>query len=226
MQNSIRSLLIILALLLSSMTPFSFDRPPDPRRLLAPIKKFKISEITNIKSLHSISSSHTAKTLRPTSPNSPLARLLAASKNCKTPSVGLTCASCWEATDTIIAEKNNWNNSVLSPTYTYDFSKFIDAEGPFIFDEKDSKCRMVCLAGYRTAFDIIGDYDSQRCTQAFCKTFDYDDKIDTCTGCWVESDYQGLGYDSWGGKEFMNRAATLMLDLDMPFKMNYGESKF
>jgi hypothetical protein len=191
MQNSICSLLIILALLLSSMTPFSFDRPPDPRRLLAPIKKFKISDITNLKSLPSISSSHTAKTLRPTSPNYPLARLLTASQNCKTTSDGLTCSSCWGATDKIIAKKEEWHFSDLSPTYTYDFAKFIDAEGPFILDKKDSKCRMVCLAGYRTAFDIIGDYDSQRCTQAFCKTFDYDDKIDTCTGCWAKSDYQG-----------------------------------
>jgi hypothetical protein len=224
MQNSMRSLLFILALLLSSLTPFSFDRPPDPRRLLAPIKKFKISDITNLKSLPSISSSHTAKTLRPTSPNSPLARLLTASKNCKTQGYGPTCGSCWGATDRIIANRDEWDFSDLSPTYTYDFVKFIYKEGPFILDQKDSKCRMVCLAGYRTAFDSIDDYDSQRCTQAFCKTFDY--HRDTCTGCWAESDYQGLGHNAWGGKDFMSRAATLMLDPGMPFKMNYGESKF
>ena len=83
---------------------------------------------------------------------------------------------------------------------------------------------MVCLNGFRTAFDVDDNYDSQRCTQAFCKIFDYVE--DKCKSCWVKNDYEGSAHDAWGGNKFIGRGATPMLNATMPFKMNYGDSKF
>jgi hypothetical protein len=176
LQNLIPSLVFILALLLSSSTPFSYDRPPDNPRLLIPIKNFKTSKPKNQKSVSSILST----------PNSPIARLLAVSANCKTGI--LPCETCYDNSENILDSKTVFDGSPLAATYQWNNIKFIDREGPFKVDSKDGKCRMVCAAGYRTAFGVVGNYDTQRCTQAYCKIFDYG--LDECTSCWVEDDYK------------------------------------
>jgi hypothetical protein len=224
MQNRINPTLFILALLLSSLTPFSYDRPPENPRLLKPIKKLKNIDIINQKALPSIFPGPNPTTLGQNTPNSPLVRLLGVSSNCKTPVGGPTCDTCHDNTGNIFNTETAFDQSLLAETYDWNDVKFIDRSEPFTLDQKDSKCRMVCAAGHRTAFDTIGNYDSQKCTQAFCRTFDY--VGDTCTSCWENKDYEGLAHDTWGAKKFISRAEIPMLYAAKPFIMNYGDSNF